>query len=116
MCCAWLLQSFLTLCDPVNFEPASFLCPWDSPGKNTAVGCHALLQGIFPTQGLNLRLLGLLHWQAGSLLRSSPPGYISGKIKIINLKRHMDSNVYSSTISNSQDMEATQMPISRQLD
>jgi len=27
------------------------LCPWDSPGKNTGVGCHALLQGIFPTQG-----------------------------------------------------------------
>jgi len=29
------------------------LCPWDSPGKNTGVGCHVLLQGIFPTQGLN---------------------------------------------------------------
>ena len=28
-------------------------CPWDSPGKNTGVGCHALLQGIFPTQGSN---------------------------------------------------------------
>ena len=28
------------------------LCPWDSPGKNTRVGCHCLLQGIFPTQGL----------------------------------------------------------------
>ena len=34
------------------------LCPWDSPGKNTRVGCHALLQGIFQTQGLNP---GLLH-------------------------------------------------------
>ena len=40
------------------------LCPWTSPGKNTGVGCHALLQGIFPTQGLNLRLLHLCHWQA----------------------------------------------------
>ena len=30
---------------------------WDSPGKNTGVGCHALLQGIFLTQGLNLSLL-----------------------------------------------------------
>ena len=29
------------------------LCPWDSPGKNTGVGCHFLLQGIFPTQGSN---------------------------------------------------------------
>ena len=33
------------------------LCPWDSPGKNTGVGCHALLQGTFLTQGLNLCLL-----------------------------------------------------------
>ena len=36
------------------------LCPWDSPGKNTGVGCHALLQGIFPSQGWNLHLLCLL--------------------------------------------------------
>ena len=33
------------------------LCPQDSPGKNTVVGCHFLLQGIFPTQGSNSRLL-----------------------------------------------------------
>ena len=39
----------------------------DSPGKNTEVGCHALLQRIFPTQGLNLSFLRLLHWQVGSL-------------------------------------------------
>ena len=32
------------------------LCPWDSAGKNTRVGCHALLQGIFLNQGLNLGL------------------------------------------------------------
>ena len=37
------------------------------PGKNIGVGCHFLLQGIFPTQGSNLRLLCLLHWQADSL-------------------------------------------------
>ena len=37
------------------------------PSKNTGVGCHALLQGIFPTQGSNPRLLGLLHWHTGSL-------------------------------------------------
>ena len=40
------------------------LCPWDSPGKNTGVGCDFLLQGSFPTQGL---YWGLLHYQAGSL-------------------------------------------------
>ena len=33
--------------------PPRFLCPWDSPGKNTGVGCHSLLQGILPTQGSN---------------------------------------------------------------
>ena len=33
------------------------LCPWNLPGKNTRVGCHFLLQGIFPIQGLNLCLL-----------------------------------------------------------
>ena len=38
--------------------PSRLLCSWDSPAKNTGVGCHALLQGIFPTQGLNP---GLLH-------------------------------------------------------
>ena len=31
-------------------QPARLLCPWNSPGKNTGVGCHLLLQGIFPTQ------------------------------------------------------------------
>ena len=43
-----------------------FLCPWDSPGKNTGVGCRFFLQGIFPTQGSNLSLLHLqedsYHW------------------------------------------------------
>ena len=45
-------QSCLTL-QPHGLSPIRLLCPWDSPGKNTGVGCHALLQGIFPTQGLN---------------------------------------------------------------
>ena len=39
----------------------------DSPGRNTGVGCYALLQGFFPTQGWNPHLLYLLHWQASSL-------------------------------------------------
>ena len=43
------------------------LSPCDSPGKNTGVGYYALLQGIFPTQELNLWLLHLLHWQVDSL-------------------------------------------------
>ena len=40
--------------------PARLLCPWDSPCKNAGVGCHALLQGIFPTPGWNQRLMHLL--------------------------------------------------------
>ena len=39
----------------------------DSPGKNTGVSCHALLQGSFPSQGLNSLSLMSLEWQAGSL-------------------------------------------------
>ena len=53
--------------------PTRLLCPWDFPGKNTGVSCDALLQGIFPTQESNPRLLGLLHWQVGSL-PIVPPG------------------------------------------
>ena len=41
----------------VHLQPARLLCPQDSPGKKTGVGCHFLLQGIFPTQGSNLGLL-----------------------------------------------------------
>ena len=52
----------LTLVTPWTL--ASLLCPWDFPGKNTGMGYHTLLQGIFPTQGLNPRLL---HWQVDSL-------------------------------------------------
>ena len=42
-----------TLCDPMDCSLLRLLCPWNSPGKNTGVGGHSLLQGIFPTQGLN---------------------------------------------------------------
>ena len=41
---AKLLQSCLTLCDPIDGSPPGSPCPWDSPGKNTGVGCHFLLQ------------------------------------------------------------------------
>ena len=71
--CVLVAQPCLTLGDPMDCSPARFLCPWDFPGKNTGVGCHALLQGIFPTQGSKQCLFCLLHWQAGSLLLE-PPG------------------------------------------
>ena len=53
--------------------PASLLSPWNFPGKNTGADCHFLLQGIFSTQGSNLHLLCLLHWQVCSL-PLVPPG------------------------------------------
>ena len=46
-------QSCPTLCGPMDCSPQGSSVHGDSPGKNTGVGCHALLQGIFPTQGLN---------------------------------------------------------------
>ena len=46
------------LCNLRDYNRPVFLCPWSSSGKNTGVGCHALFQEIFPTQGSNL---GLLH-------------------------------------------------------
>ena len=47
-------QSCLTLWDPIDCSPPDSSVHGDSPGKNTEEGCHALLQGIFPTQGSNL--------------------------------------------------------------
>ena len=41
----------------VTLWTAACQAPWNSPGKNVGVDCHALLQGIFLTQGSNLRLL-----------------------------------------------------------
>ena len=52
---ALVTQACLTFCDPMGFR---LLCPQDSPGKNTRVGCHALLQRIFPTEESDP---GLLH-------------------------------------------------------
>ena len=61
------LQLYLTLCNPMDYSPPGSSVHWDSPGKNTGMGYHALLQGIFPIQGLNLHPLRLLHWRVGSL-------------------------------------------------
>ena len=63
-CCWCLAKSGWTLLQPCWLQPARLLCPSDSPGKNTGVGCHVLLQGIFPTQGLNL---WHLYWQEATL-------------------------------------------------
>ena len=64
-----VIQSCPALLQPHGLLPARLLHPWNSPGKNTGVGCHSLLQGILPTQGSNL---GLLQWQADSYCLSHP--------------------------------------------
>ena len=53
------VQFFATLWTVAHQAPLSR----DSPGKNTGVVCHVLLQGIFPIRGSNTHLLCLLHWQ-----------------------------------------------------
>ena len=63
-----VIKSCLTLATPWTVAHR-LLCPWGFPRKNTGVGCHFLLQGIFPTQGSNPRLLHcrrILYWE--------PPG------------------------------------------
>ena len=60
------LQPCSTLCNPMDWSLPGFSVHGDSPGNNTRVGYHALLQGIFLTQGSNLGLLWLLyHWATG---------------------------------------------------
>ena len=70
-----LSQLCLTLCDPVDCSPPGSSAHEDSPGKNTGVGCHFLLQGIFLTQGsppeLQADSLLLNHWGSPILILCS---------------------------------------------
>ena len=78
---------FATLWTVAHWAPLSMDCP----GKTTGVGCHAFLEGIFLTQGLNPCLLHLLHWQAGSL-PLVPPGKSIGTPHVL-LIVHLASRV-----------------------
>ena len=66
-------RSCLTLYDLMECSLPDSSAHGNFPSENTGMGCHFLLQGIFPMQGLNLPLLHLLHWQADSL-PLAPPG------------------------------------------
>ena len=112
MCAQWL--SHVQLLATQWLYLPRLLCPWDFPGKNTGVGCHYLLLGIFPTQGSNP---GLLHWQADSLPLSHQGGpnilHRSAILFLIlskgneNVYPHKDlyTNVPNSFIHNSQKLE-----------
>ena len=72
---AKLFYSCLTLCNPMDCSLPGFSVHssgMDSPGMNTGLDCHDLLQGIFLTQGLNLHLFWFLHWQVGSFPLAPP--------------------------------------------
>jgi len=71
---------------PHGPEPAKLLYPWDFAGKNTRVGCHFLLLGIFPTKGSNPLLP---HWQADSLPLSHQGSPIEGMY--LNIRSYMKS-------------------------
>ena len=64
--CTKSLSPVWLFCDPMDYSPARLLYPRGFPGKNTGMGCHLLLQGIFPTQESKLHLLDcmwfLYHW------------------------------------------------------
>ena len=62
-CVCSVTQLYLTLCNAMDCSPPVSAVHWISPGRDTGVGCHFLLQGIFPTQGSNPHLL---HWQVDS--------------------------------------------------
>ena len=72
-CCFFVCSVMSDSLWPHGLLSTRLLCPSIFPSKNTGLGCHFILQGIFPTQGLNSCLLCLLYWQVGSLMLV-PPG------------------------------------------
>ena len=89
----------LQVCLTLNSEDCSPLgssVHGDSPGRNTGVGCHFLLQGIFLTQRLNLRLLWLLHcrwilyhWTTGEVSSQAATGEWISKCNVKEIRRKL---------------------------
>ena len=74
-----------TLCDPMDCSPPDSSAHGDSPGKHTGVGCHAFLQGIFPTQGSNQCLLPCRQ----ALYRLSHQGSPQGASSCFSINPHL---------------------------
>ena len=79
-------QSCPTLCNPMDCSPPGSSVLGDSLGKKTGVGCHFLFQEIFLTQGFNLCLSRLLHWQGSWPL--APPEKPRPEATYLPLKGH----------------------------
>ena len=85
--CMWVTQSCPTLRDLI-------ICPWNSLGKHTGVGCHSLLQGTFPIQGWNP---GLLH-RRQSLYQLSRQGSLEIQCCALHHSLHAAQQSWSSFI------------------
>ena len=84
----FVAQPCLTLCDPMDCSPLDSSVHGDSPGKNTGMGCHALLQGIFPNPGIKPRSPAL----QVELLPSEPPRKPVRNLDRDNLKYYWPLN------------------------
>ena len=76
----WVMSYSVWLC---GVEPTGLLCPWDCPSKNSEVGCHYLLQGIFPNVGIEPTSPAL---KADSL-PSEPPGKLFSSVQLLSRVR-----------------------------
>ena len=110
---------------PHRLKPTRFICPWNSPGKNTGVCSHSLLQGIFPTQELNSCPLHLLYCRQ-IFLPSEPPGdlvygklLVYGKFKfcswIFLMHGQLNVEMYNPQIPTTDLLEYTEYPQTCQL-
>ena len=77
-------------------DSTRLLCPWDSLGKNTGVGCHFFLQGIFPTQGSNPGLLQYRQILYHVSHQGSPPKKITKSLCYTTEINTMLQNNYTS--------------------
>ena len=84
---------------PRGLQPARLLYPWNFPGRDTGAGCHFLLQGNFPTQGLNP---GFLHCrQALYPLSHQGTGKANAKVCVSLYSKEWTSNTLSQVIKSS---------------
>ena len=99
-------QSGPILCDPRDCSPQRSSVHGDSLGKNTGVGCHALLQGIFPTQGLNP---GIPHcrWILYHLIHQGSPSLIWGDPKLEGYPENVTIKPRLETLQGKQPSELT---------
>ena len=90
---AWMLNHSVVSdsLGPQGLQPTRLLCPRNFPDKNTGVGCHFLLQGIFLTEESNPNLLHLLHWQVDSL----PLSHVGSQLTDIARHKKPSLNIYN---------------------